>query len=327
MPQPASILPTSEVAPTRPLRCGVIGTGPQARFHREALTIRDSFQLVDDADAELLFIAEPIHRRALAVILMMTAGKAVVIEAPVALSAGETASVFDVVAEQDHCEVWRPRRQELDFLRALKTLRTGEIGELRQATLTLRQLAPWMLPQAAQPQPAPLKSADDDEQSLGVLATFGGHYFDQLLELVDSTPTRVFGRLSFETLSFDTIQGCVPAAGVDTGFIAVIEFSNGCVARIEIDLASSLSLGPSWTLQGQRGGYAAGRQSITVADGEVYDVAVEATPGDPYAELLARFRSNVNLQPHREIEVARLIEAVSRSSQLGNVVELGSDAP
>ena len=310
-----------DVSATRPLRCGVIGTGAQARFHREALSIRDSFQLVD-ADAELLFIASSVNDRVAHAIATLNAGQHVVIEVPVALSVSETAAVFETAAERRlHCEVWLPRRQQLDFLQALNTLRTGMIGELRQATLTLRQLAPWMLPRP-ESSPRQLLDVADDEQALGVLATFGWHYFDQLLEFVDSQPTRVWGRLSNAKLSFDALADCGSVAGIDTGFIAVIEFSNGCVGQVEIDLASSLSLGPSWTLQGQRGGYATGRQSITVSDGEVYDVSVESTPCDPYSELLARLSDSGNRQAaeHSSDEVARLIDAIRRSSSTGNVV-------
>ena len=80
-----------------------------------------------------------------------------------------------------------------------------------------------------------------------------------------------------------SVRTITPAG--DTEFHAIISFENDATAIIDIGLACPAPYTTGWIVQGNQGGYHSGRQYITVDDGEIYDVAVEVDPLDPYLNL------------------------------------------
>ncbi len=337
----------SFAASTRRLRCGVIGVTERAEFHAETLAVRAEFELLAVAashsansaaaeptrhqllnrvlcsreellrlDLDWVIIASPVEHRVADAIAALHAGHHVVIDVPVSLASEEVEVLAQTArAAQRQCRVWTVPRQEADFVNALQVVQSGMLGRLRTLSFRLRQLAAHLLPDFEG------STRFGDEQQLGVLEVFGWRYLDQLMRLVNEPLARVFGIINHGQLCFDSLSTCGKPAECDTGFLAIIEFQSGVTAQVEIDLASSVTgQGAQWNLQGERGGYAAGKQSILEPDGEVFEVDVQATVTDPYESLRS---VNAATDIDSMVAVARLIAAIKRSNETREVVTFG----
>lgn len=331
-----------------PLRCALLGLTPRGDYHAEVCEARTEIELVaaaysqapsdaegsrlellvaklvsrDDllrrSDVDRVIVASPLERRAIDAIDVMRAGYDVSIEVPIAVTLSEVDAVLQAARETGRrCRVCLAPRDDADFSRAWTVLRSGQLGCLRTATLTLRQAAAFVLPHLL-----PATERVSDEEQFGVLDVFGWRYLEQLVRLIREPIVRVFGVINHGQLCFDTLASCGTTTARETGFLAVIEFASGAVAHVEVDLASSVSTsGALWVLQGDRGGYAAGQQSLLEADGEIFEVNVVTTRSDSSIDGLAASSWD---ESNAELEViavvAQLVEAIKQSSSTREVV-------
>ncbi|MEX0704504.1 MAG: Gfo/Idh/MocA family oxidoreductase [Planctomycetales bacterium] len=268
-----------------------------ARFHRTPI------HLLRDPEVEAVLVATPAATHHSHVVNAVGAGKHAIVERPLC----ETPRQADVMLAAAHesgrrLAVLQPRRWDDDFRTALDAVRTGKLGELKQARLIVWGLGCW----------------EDEEASGGVLLDRGADYFDQLVQFIPSRPIRIFARLG----PLD------PATGAERGFTAIVDFENGAEAHLDVDLDHPAELRAGWTLAGTAGAYRRFQHYSIAEDGEVIDVPLEPLPSEGdrmYEEIVAHLRRGAPLAvtPEQSRAVVALLDASRRSARLGQPLAFG----
>src|SRR5579863_4219306 len=340
-----------------PVRIGVAGLGRAGVFHLERIGLRDDCRVVaayDDCpavrnrarleavagheswtgflrndDVELVLVAAPPTLHAELTIAALAAGKHVLIETPMCLNLVEADAV---IAAARRCgksvSVAHLRRWDDDFRTARSLLAAGELGPLQAIKRINWQYNPhlgnrrWQGVREAGAATVGADLASDDWRRLaaaggGVLWEFGIHYFDQLLQLTDRAVESVYAHL--------TPANSAPLG--DDAFLAIITFSGGLVAHVEVSRTAPAPLTTGWMLTGAAGGYAGFTQYCPNRDGEVADLPLAAAPvqaDDFYRELVRHLRlaepNPVSAEEARRSIV--LIEAARKSAHTGQAVTL-----
>jgi predicted dehydrogenase len=283
---------------------------------------------------ELVLIAAPPVLHAELAIAALAAGKHVLIETPMCLNLVEADAM---IAAAGRCgrsiSVAHLRRWDDDFRTAQATLAAGELGPLQAIKLInwqynprtgngRREGRPGSTGHAAGAQAGPRADSASDHwrndaaTGGGVLWEFGIHYFDQLLQLTDRSVESVYARLT-------------PANAVlsDDAFLAIIAFSGGLAAHVEVSRTAPAPLSTGWMIAGARGSYAGFTQYSPSPDGEVADLPLAAVPvqtDDFYGQLVRHLRFG-EPNPVSAEEARRsifLIEAVRESARTGQVVSV-----
>lgn len=337
------------------LRCGVLGTTASARMFYERIRFEPQFELIGcdaefiqgsrpsaevrseplsaaqllaHSDIEWLFVAVEGQQRMECIQQALLAGRNVVVTAPVATSTDETARLIEVAqARGRRIELWLPHRGDSEFQRAQQVAHGDEIGDLRRVRFELRQLSPWMLPDAAASLDV-VQRRTGEERRQGVLKTFGWAAVDQLLDLVAAPVERVFACTSSRSLMFGQTQGRSFDDGVDSSLLAYLEFANGCEAQLDIDLATTSTTGPNWWLQGARGGYERGRVSQTMSDGEVFDVPLNMASIDAqkrYVDVLRNTEpQQISARYAHWVAVTSIVSTLQKSAETKRVTVVSS---
>ncbi len=186
-----------------PIRCGVIGFGLAGRiFHSavidatEGLTLAAVVQrtgdaaraaypavpvyrsveaMLEEADIEVAVVATPNQSHAPLAEQCLRAGKHVVIDKPVAVSAAEAASLLPIArAAGRRVFAYHNRRWDGDFLTIQQLIREERLGEIRAFESHFDRLRPT--PKANAWREAP-------EPGSGILLDLGAHLADQALAL------------------------------------------------------------------------------------------------------------------------------------------------
>lgn len=298
----------------RPLRVATAGRSASADYHLEAAAIRPELvpiaaapsaaesestepvpgcpicsidELAGRSDVDVVFVCEASADWVHVTTRMMQSGKHVVIEPSCILKPEHLQRVIDEAETTDRfCTVWRPLHDEPDFCRAAQALAAGEAGYVRAVRFLQHEMSAAVLPKAD-------SSSSHQRLSDLTLRNLLGHRIAQAMMLVDepvrSADSFTSGRSAIQFGAGDSIQETLPAA--DTLVLARLTFESGATALIDIGLSCPVSISTGWIIQGSRGGYHAGRQHITVEDGEIYDVAVDVEPSDPYLNLRERIHN------------------------------------
>ena len=237
-----------------------------------------------------MFVGGPIDSRVDNAVRVLRSGRHVVVE-PSSLFRPEALQrlINEVETTGKLCKVWRPHDADPDFRRACKVVTSGEAGPIRSLRFLQHDMAAALLPSSS-------FSEDDktsrDRLTISTLRDLAAHRMAQALTLANSPIKDIASSFRRDTLVLgerDSVRPVTPAG--DTSFHAVIEFENDATAIIDIGLACPAPYSTGWIVQGNQGGYHSGRQYITVDDGEIYDVAVDVEPFDPYLNLHAVLRS------------------------------------
>jgi predicted dehydrogenase len=308
--------------PCTPLGIAVAGLGRAGTWHLERIGLREDCRLVAAYDAcrdasqkaagladrfaatwrdllhddavDLVLLATPPASHAELALEALAAGKHVLVETPLCLNLIEADAIQ--AAERRAARsviVAHTRRWDDDFRAALECLRSGALGKPSTIKHICWQYNPHRRDSGASrgdprsDHPTGVASRDwRDDRSTGggALWELGVHYFDQLLHLAREFPTSI----SVETYA-------EPGSDrVDEGFLALVRFSSGLRAHIEVNRASPVPLQTGWVVVGDGGSYAAGTQFTVTADGEVVDEPLAAVNGqidDFYAAIVRHLRS------------------------------------
>lgn len=303
--------PNESTAPPAPLRIAAVGLSPVALFHLEAAAVRDELEpvcaartagdedsgepvpgcsvcsideLVERADVDAVFVCGSIEGRIDCAIRLLQAGKHVVVESSSFLKPEVLRKLIDETeATHKFSEIWRPHFAEPEFRRLSKVIASGEIGQVRSLRFLQLDMAAALVPLSSFMENA---QPSRDRLTTSTLRDLAAHRMAQALTLANSSIkdiTTSFRRDSLVLGERDSVRQVTPAG--DTSFQAAIRFENDATAIIDIGLACPAPYSTGWIVQGNQGGYHSGRQYITVDDGEIYDVAVEVEPFDPYLNL------------------------------------------
>ena len=322
------------------LRIATIGTSPDAVFHLESAAIRDELtpvvaarcdgnesspqpvpgcsvceidELTERSDVDVVFVCGRVETRIDFAIQLLQSGKHVVIEPSSSLSTDQIQPLINFVETGDkHCEIWRPYNADPDFRRAARLVASGEAGPVRSLRFMQHDLAAALLPRDE-------SVVSRDRLTASTLRDLVAHRIAQAITLADAPVRTSTGQFRKDELVLGergSVRNVSPEG--DTSFHSVIEFENGATAIIDISLASPAPYSTGWIVQGNQGGYHTERQYITVDDGEIYDVAVEVEPFDPYLNLHSDLRHwpTPELQNRRldqlraELELAKHLESI-----------------
>jgi predicted dehydrogenase len=325
-----------------PLRIATIELSPDAVFHLEAAAIRDELipvaaartndadgcsepvtgcsvcgidELVERSDVDAVFVCGSVESRIDHAVKLLQAGKHVVVEPSSFLRPEEIQRLIsEAEASQKHCQVWRPCNADPDFRRAAKVVSSGEAGPVRSLRFIQHDMAAALVPS-----PPFAESTQDsrDRFTSATLRDLAAHRVAQALTLI-AAPVEKFatcfrgGPLVLGERG--SVRTVTPEG--DTSFHAIIDFENGATAIIDIGLACPAPYSTGWIVQGNQGGYHSGRQCITVDDGEIYDVAAEIEPFDPYLNLHSILTNWSNPEVQQEC-----LEQLHAELRLANVLK------
>jgi len=332
------------------LPVAIVGSGRSSRFYWECLTLDPRFEVALQSDE----LPPDTHLKSLAAVFLfdapssriasmrkcLTSGCCVVTESPIGASE-ELASLVGSDGQSSSVFMLRRGFDAPDFRRAWEVVSDGEAGEVRHVEFTLQQTAAFFLPEDPDapdlgdwPLPVELES--------GVLAAFGRDVLAQMLTLIPQPVARLFATLSFRRPEFGPVECpsgqsrlAARPANVDSGFRVWLEFATGETAQLTVDLASHADVATGWTLQTSRGGYRNSRKVLTEADGEIYDVPVDA-PAETLLDQVAGFLDGTRREKsaatngdvlqrlfslQTEVRVLKLLDAICESAAKHQTVE------
>lgn len=299
--------PGNTSADALPLLIATVGLTPTAVFHLEAAAIRNELiavaaattddeipsvepvpgchvcstdELAARPDIQAVFVCGLDIERVEIAIRLLQSGKHVIIEPSWDLQAERIETLIAVAKTcGNFCEIWRPYNADPDFRRAAQVVELGEAGPARSVRFFQHDMSAALLP-----------GADSrDQLNELTLANLVGHRIAQAVSLINEPVKTITAGFRRDSISFgerEPFHKVTPNG--DTSFHAIIEFQNEATAVIDIGLACPAPFSTGWIVQGDKGGYRSKRQYITVDDGEIYDVAVEIAPFDPYLNLHAQ---------------------------------------
>ena len=326
---PSSLESSCNIPPSSlvtPWRVGVLGLGQAGLFYLECLSLCADVRLVGavDADpqhralasgagcqlfdqrdsllsptvADALFLVDDFSEEAAKAVLL--GGQHLVIDRPWSVSSEVLRSLGELADKSNRTlTVASPGRWSASFVSAMTALRTGRLGNLHSVRLSSCE-----------------KRVPGEMSADGVLREFAYRWIDQLLELVDSTPERVYAKLWSDGQPKQ-----------EYGFLALIDFTNGCRAQIEIDTRSRLGFRTGWMIEGSTGSFRNDRLYTEADDGEIVDEPLTHAndSADSFIrELTAMWGGAATTLPTLADAacVVRVIEALERSATSGDVVQI-----
>lgn len=210
---------------------------PDIRIHSSAQ------ELCGDADIDLVIVATPPNTHAELSMQMMTAGKHVICEKPLALDSAQTAAMVDVAKRYGvHLSCHQNRRWDVDYLAIKQALADGLIGDLFYMEAFVggysHPCGYWH---------------SDATVSGGTSYDWGGHYIDWIISLFGQPIESVTGsqhkRVWHDVTNADQER-------------IHIRFQEGAEAQfIHSDIAAARK--PKWYLLGTRGAIVGQWQDVT----------------------------------------------------------------
>jgi len=353
------VLDPSTARPSRPIGVGLLGAGAIAAEHAGAISATPWLELVaiaerdperraragalapsarlvagvhelaNDDHVDLVVVSTPPNSHADLASQLLGAGKHVVVEKPMALSASEA---DDLLAQADDTgrvlAVYQNRHFDPDFAAIERLVRSGVLGEVFHLEAFVGGFAhpcnQWH---------------SDEEVSGGVAFDWGAHYLEQILSLIDGPVAHVRAsahkRRWWDVTNADQLR-------------LTVRFADGAEADfVHSDLAAALK--PKWYILGTEGAIVADwRQERVVArspigtldedvlapadapatvaffapDGSVTNVALgDLDPAAFHRELADQlaFGQPTSTDPLRSRDVVALLEAAGRSAAAGAV--------
>ena len=317
-------LPSSSLA--SPWRVGVLGLGHAGLFYLESLSLSADIRLVGafDSDpqrrglatgsgcplfdqrdsllsptvADVVFLVDDFSEEVAKAVLR--GGQHLVIDRPWSVSSEVLRSLCALAATSNRTlTVASPGRWSANFVSVMNARRTGRLGNLHSVRLTSCE-----------------KQVPGEASADGVLREFGYRWLDQLLVLVDSMPERVYAKLLSDG-----------GPKQEYGFLAVIDFANGCTAQIEIDARSRLGFRTGWMIEGSTGSFRNDRLYTETDDGEIVDeplIQSNYSNETFISELTTKWSGAPTTLPTLAdaANVVQVIEALERSAISGEVVRV-----
>ncbi len=173
------------------------------------------------------------------VVKVLKAGKHVIVEKPMALTARQAKEMIDT-AKKNHrlLTVFHNRRYDSDFLTVKKAIRSGQLGRIlaiESRNNCWGSAAGFGIPTFYQ------NWRNEKQWGGGGLYDWGSHLIDQMLQLVDSPVRSVYANL----------QTGVFAKDCDDYALGTIDFKNGTCGIVEVNYMTKYNL-PRWRVIGEK---------------------------------------------------------------------------
>lgn len=293
--------------------------------HPGARVVPDLEQLLEVTDLDVVVLASPSGVHAEQARQVVAAGRALVVDKPLAVDASSALEVVDLAARDDvPLTVFQNRRYDPEFRTMQAVLAAGELGEVLRAELRWERWRPvskdrWR--ENALP-----------EEGGGILLDLMTHLVDQAVVMFGPVVT-VYAEIAAHTTRAD-----------DTAFLSC-RHDSGAVSHLGTTSVSAAP-GPRVRLLGNRAAYLIGAQEgeetaftewqpaderhigWLVRGGE--RVAVPAQPGDQadfYRELSVALRAPegqraMPVNPRDAVHVLSVLDGARMSATTGGVVEV-----
>lgn len=285
-----------------PVGVGIVGLGRAGLYHFERIGLREEAQVVavfdsdpaardfassrnvdhpanweqflERPEVEVVIVATPPATHADLTIAALRAGRHVIVETPLALTATDAdAMIAAARASGRSLIVAHLRRWDDDFRTARQALlgpSTG--GGSLGSPVSLRQITAQYNPAAGvlQRKNAPASWRLARTSGGGALWEFGIHAFDQLLQLTRAAPESVLAQFT----------PARHAPECDDGFVALVRFPGNVTAHVEYNRAALAPLQTGWMIACEGGAYANFTEFTVTAEDEIVDVPLTPLPTD-----------------------------------------------
>ena len=259
----------------------------------------------------------------------LNSGKNVIVEKPMSVSYDSCRRMIAAAQTNErHLFVHQSSRWDRDFLLVKETIASGLLGEVlvieSKVMLCDEGWPGWGIDGMANPWR--IKA----EHFGGLLFDWGPHLVDQLLLMVDSPLSGVFGQL----------QSGVWSTEVDDHFFAVLKHADKTLCQIEVSNNGRITL-PRWYVIGSRGtmevkGYKEpfwdqAEISYLRDDGKketrfvkLHDVCESGAEGGFYEDLIPHVegRKPEFVSMYEAARVVQVLESIKRSSEESRFVEI-----
>ena len=209
------------------------------------------------------------------------------------------------------------RRFDSDFLTARRAVESGELGRIDDIRLIRWAYSRLMSTFGAKEYRPGWRA--DAAYGGGNLLDWGPHLFDQMLQLIPAPLENVFGDLRARRWSKE----------VEDQFLAVLRFRGGVVAVVEFAQAPLGELDVSWAISGSDAAfrYENNRGVFYSRNGDDQETLRRVEPAErDWPALWRNMRDVVRdgaepiVRPRETLRLMRVLDAVRRSSETGQVV-------
>jgi len=323
-----------------PLRVGILGYGSMAEFHEGVIArvrgvelvaaadptparrkaaaakgirrvYRSQAELLADSDVDAVVAVTPSNLHARNVIACARAGKHVMTEKPMALSAAEAKAMIAAAKRAGVVfTVFHNRRFDWDYLTVAQAIREGMLGRVLAIE---SRICDWGSPAHCGTPDWRQSWRNEKRYGGGGLYDWGSHLVDQMLQMAPSPVVAAYANMQ---------TGSWAAPGVDDYAKGMVDFANGVTGLIEVNYMARHRL-PRWYVVGEKGTLkldAATDGKLRFRAGDT-DLARDLKPlkGDP-AVIYATWRDaiagrgSLAVEPGQVLRTVRLIDAFRRSS-------------
>ncbi|MBS11390.1 MAG: dehydrogenase [Gemmatimonadetes bacterium] len=303
----------------------------EAKSHYpDAKIFADFDEMLGDDQVDLVVIATPHDSHADLAVRAMDAGKHVVTDKIMCMNAREARQMI-AASERNEVmlSVFHNRRWDWDYLTIRKAIEDGLLGE------------PYLYQVAIMRYGSPGRWRGDMASSGGILYDWPAHFVDQALQLVDSSPDRVFCHLAYR----DTWETDIGNYGTVT-----IHYANDVIYQIEIGNLAAVEK-PRWYVCGDQGAlikYGLDPQEPYMREGRILEAEEDPeirarvtthVSGEQEERILESVRgswtsyyANISdvlnngaelvVTPDQMMTVMRVYDAAMESAETGEVVRL-----
>jgi len=319
----------------------------EAAGHYRGIAQHASYDaLLGDSNVQLVVVGTPHDTHETMVIQALQAGKHVVVDKIMCLSAADGERMIAAARDAKKVlSVFHNRRWDSDYLTLRSVINKGLIGEpyVFESAVTSAGPSQAWLTSSSSASERPRGWRSYAEFGGGPMRDWGAHLFDQAVQLAGPRPETVYADLHYrrewdvETAGTAHLR-YAPATGKQEGVRFVIE--TGAISAIQR---------PRWYVRGSEGAYLQyGRDAQEDAlkrgevgprvmdaenaprvtryvDGQLKDVPVEQVPGNYlayYANVRDALRGEADLavKPENVLHSIRIIENVFRSAETRQVI-------
>lgn len=241
--------------------------------------------LLSDPSIELVTIATPNDFHKPIAIEAMKAGKNVISEKPVTLSADDLQAMIDASKKYGKVfSVHQNRRWDEDFLIIKQIYEANTLGHVFNIESRVHGS-----------RGVPGDWRNTRLQGGGMILDWGVHMLDQLLQIVPEDIVSVYN-----------VNSHVTNDEVDDGFKTIITFASGLTAQVEVGTSNFINL-PRWYMQGENGtaivtDWALNGEVVMVSDWEKRDAVPVVTAAGLTKTMAPRTEETIKRYPLPKIE-------------------------
>lgn len=274
-------------------------------------------EVLDDSSVEMVVLVTPHHTHAPLALQALAAGRHVVVEKAMCLNLKEADAMIEAARKAKRTlTVHQNRRYDGDYMTACQIIQSGVLGEVYQIETACNYWGPH------------LGWRTKAHFGGGYLYDAGGHMIDQLAQMAGCRAKTVFADLQKRVWT-DTMD-------TETYALVTVRFENGLMGLVDVS-GIAWYRKPRFVIMGEKGTFVAmADENFGQATGFIYasvaDSKAKIELGKSkeskwmlfYQQLADHLLNNseLSVKPEEARESIKIIEAVFRSAETGQSVEI-----